>query len=176
MGPSGLGLIGVWLCSYVHHTVLLPLFWTLWCPYLPLSRNQLPSSRAQPHSSLCTWIYLPVLPSPLWSFEQLLHNTVDFPPSQGSCSVVFDSANRWTVAYPASPSMEFSRQEYWSGLPFPSPRDLPDPGIEPRSPTLQAGALPSKPPGKPSPFSGFIICHWYSNILASTTVSSSFPL
>ena len=44
--------------------------------------------------------------------------------------------------------MGFSRQEYWSGLPFPSPGDLPDPGIEPRSPALQADALPSKPPGK----------------------------
>ena len=53
----------------------------------------------------------------------------------------------WTVAYQASPSMGFSRQEYWSGLPFPSPGDLPDPGIEPRSPTMQADALPSEPPG-----------------------------
>ena len=44
--------------------------------------------------------------------------------------------------------MEFSRQEHWSGLPFPSPGDLPDPGIEPGSPTLQADALPSEPPGK----------------------------
>ena len=42
----------------------------------------------------------------------------------------------------------FSRQEYWNGLPFSSPGDLPDPGIEPRSPALQAAALPSKPPGK----------------------------
>ena len=55
----------------------------------------------------------------------------------------------WTVAYQAPPSMEFSRQEYWSGLPFPSPGDLPDPGIEPRSPSLQADALLSEPPGKP---------------------------
>ena len=45
--------------------------------------------------------------------------------------------------------MKFSRQEYWSGLPFPSPGHLPDPGIEPRSPTMQADALPSEPPGKP---------------------------
>ena len=45
--------------------------------------------------------------------------------------------------------MGFSRQEYWSGLPFPSPGDLPNPGIEPRSPTLQADALTSEPPGKP---------------------------
>ena len=45
--------------------------------------------------------------------------------------------------------MGFSRQEYWSGLPFPSPGDLPDPGIEPRSPTLEADTLTSEPPGKP---------------------------
>ena len=44
---------------------------------------------------------------------------------------------------------EFSRQEYWGGLPFPSPGDLPDSGIKPMSPTLQVGALPSEPPGKP---------------------------
>ena len=53
------------------------------------------------------------------------------------------------VAYQALPSMGFSRQEYWSGLPFPSLGDLPNPGIEPGSPTLQADALPSEPPGKP---------------------------
>ena len=58
-------------------------------------------------------------------------------------------ATPWTVAYQAPLSMEFSRQEYWSGLPFPSPGYLPDPGIEPGSPTLQADALPSEPPGKP---------------------------
>ena len=46
--------------------------------------------------------------------------------------------------------MGFSRQEYWSGLPFPSPGDLPDPGIEPGSPASQADALPSEPPGKPN--------------------------
>ena len=50
----------------------------------------------------------------------------------------------WTVAYQAPPSMGFSRQECWSGLPFPSPGDLPNPG----SPTLQADALTSAPPGK----------------------------
>ena len=55
----------------------------------------------------------------------------------------------WSVVYQASLSMGFSRQEYWNGLPFPSPRDLPDPGIKPRSPALQADALPSEPPGKP---------------------------
>ena len=55
----------------------------------------------------------------------------------------------WTGAYQAPPSMGFSRQECWSGFPFPSPGDLPDPGIEPGSPTLQADALPSETPGKP---------------------------
>ena len=54
----------------------------------------------------------------------------------------------WTVAYQASLSMGFSRQEYWSGLPFPSPGDLPDPRIEPRSPALEADTLTSEPPGK----------------------------
>ena len=57
-------------------------------------------------------------------------------------------ATPWTVAYKAPLSMEFSRQEYWSGLPFPSPGDLPDPRIEPGSPALQADALPSESPGK----------------------------
>ena len=54
----------------------------------------------------------------------------------------------WTAASQAPLSMGFSRQEYWSGLPFPSPGDLPDSGIEPGSPALQVDALPSKPPGK----------------------------
>ena len=54
----------------------------------------------------------------------------------------------WTVAYLAPPSMGFSRQEYCSGLPFPSPGDLPEPGIKPRSPTLQTDDLPSEPTGK----------------------------
>ena len=57
-------------------------------------------------------------------------------------------ATPWTVAYQASPSRGFSRQEYWSGLPFPSPGDLPNPGIEPKSPALEADALTSKPLGK----------------------------
>ena len=62
-----------------------------------------------------------------------------------SCVRLF--ATPWTVIYQAPPSMGFSRQEYWSGLPFPSPGDLPDPEFEPRFPALQADAL-SEPPGK----------------------------
>ena len=57
------------------------------------------------------------------------------------------SATPWAVAYQAPPTMGFSRQEYWSELPFPSPGDLPNPGIEPASPTLEADALTSEPPG-----------------------------
>ena len=55
----------------------------------------------------------------------------------------------WTVARQAPLSMGFSKQEYWSGLPFPSPGDLPNPGIKPRSPAWKADSLPSEPPGSP---------------------------
>ena len=60
-----------------------------------------------------------------------------------------DSATPRTVAYQAPLSIEFSRQEYWSGLPFLPPGDIPDPGIEAGSPALQSDTLPSEPPGKP---------------------------
>ena len=64
-------------------------------------------------------------------------------------SVLLDSfATPWTVAHQAPLSMEFSRREYWSGLPFPPPGDLPDPGIEPASlasPALQGNSLPLEP-------------------------------
>ena len=65
-----------------------------------------------------------------------------------SLSRVLLFATPWTIAYQAAPSMGFSRQEYRSGLPFTSPGDFPDPGIEPRSPTLQADTLLSEPSGK----------------------------
>ena len=60
-----------------------------------------------------------------------------------------DSFETPTVARQHPLSMGFSRQEYWSGLPFPSPGDLSDPGIKPGSPALQADSLPSEPQGKP---------------------------
>ena len=82
------------------------------------------------------------------------------------CSVVSDSLRRvcvcvllscvwlfaapWTIVHQAPLSMKFSRQEHWSVLPFPPPRDLPVPGIKPRCPAMQVAALPSEPPGKPS--------------------------
>ena len=66
----------------------------------------------------------------------------------GVCSGVSDSATSWTVARQVPLSMGFPRQEYWSGLPFPPPGDLPDPGIEPESPkNWQAGSLPLSPLG-----------------------------
>ena len=66
-----------------------------------------------------------------------------------SHSIVSDSVAPWTVAHHAPLSMAFSRQEYWNGMPCPSPGDLPDPGIEPWSPALQADSVPSEPPGEP---------------------------
>ena len=87
-----------------------------------------------------------------------------------SCAWLF--VTPWTVACQAPPSMGFSRQEYWVGLLFPSPGDLPDPGIEPGSPTLQTDSLPSEPPGAgmgfyskcdfipPTILLGLLLCSW----------------
>ena len=80
--------------------------------------------------------------------------------SEGKVSVVqmsSDSATAWTVARQVLLSMGFSSQEYWSGLPCPSPGALPNPGIGPRSPALQADSSPSEPPGKP--LSTFALLH-----------------
>ena len=79
------------------------------------------------------------LNQPIWNFQikrQLLSHVQLF-------------MTPWTVAHQAPLSMEFSRQEYWSGQPLPSPGDLPNPGIKPWSPALQVNSLPSEPPGKP---------------------------
>ena len=73
-----------------------------------------------------------------------------------------------SVAYQSPPSIEFSRQEYWSGLPFPSPGDPPNPGIEPRSPTLQSDTLLSKLPGKIEPLS-----ERYNSVTKSTGFDTS---
>ena len=71
-----------------------------------------------------------------------------------SHSVVSDSATPWTVAHQVPLCMGFSRQEYWSGLPFPLPGDFADPGIKNRSPALQADSLSSEPPGKSQKLAG----------------------
>ena len=88
--------------------------------------------------------------------------TIVFSESE-SCSVVTDSATPWTVAHQVPLSTEFSRPEYWSGLPFPSPGNLPDPGIKTRSPVLQADSLQSEPPGKPIAFPRMMIILWQFN-------------
>ena len=70
-------------------------------------------------------------------------------------------ATPWTVAYQVPPSTGFSRQEYWNGLPFPSPGALPNPEIELGSPALQADSLPSEPQGSLGP----ILLLFYTNFL-----------
>ena len=86
----------------------------------------------------------------VWQFLKKLYinlQCVSVNVKSISCVRLF--VTPWTVARQAPLSMEFFRQEYWSGLPFPSPGDLPTPGIKPGSPALQADASPSEPPGKP---------------------------
>ena len=78
-------------------------------------------------------------------------------------SCVQNSAIPWTIAHQAPQSMAFSREEYWSGLPFPHPGDFPNLEIEPWSPTLQADALPSEPPGKPIIPKTNAVCKLYLN-------------
>ena len=83
-----------------------------------------------------------------------------------ACSVFLTP---WTVAHDASLSRRFPRQEYWSRLPFPPPGDLPNPGIEPRSPTLWADALTSEPPG-------LVIHSVYMSIPIYQFIPLPFPL
>ena len=87
------------------------------------------------------------------------------------CDRLFETP--WTVANQAPLSMEFSSPEYWSGLPLPSPGDLPNPGIEPRSPILQADALLSEPPGKPKPSFALRSFSLFSSALSSFAILSS---
>ena len=118
----------------------------LLCPLNSLGKNTrvgshsllqgiFPTQRQNPGLLHCRQIALPSEPPGKVKVKSL------------SCVRLF--VTPWTVAQQAPPSMGFSREEYWSGLPFPSPGDLPDPGIEPRYPALQADALTSEPPGKP---------------------------
>ena len=74
-------------------------------------------------------------------------------------SHVWLSATLWSVACQSPLSAGLPRQDYWSGLPFPSPGDLPDPGIEPTSPALAGGFFTTEPPGKPKPFHTFMLTH-----------------
>ena len=82
-----------------------------------------------------------------------------------SCVQLF--VTPWTIVHHASLSMGFPRQEYWNRLPFPTPGDLPNPGIELASPALQADSLPSQPPGKMYPLpiiSHFLKIHYTSHL------------
>ena len=79
--------------------------------------------------------------------SQILYSVISVYVCVLAQSCLFVTA--WTVAR-QTPCLGFSRQEYWRELPFPPPGDVPDLGIKPRSPTLQADALPSEPPGKPN--------------------------
>jgi len=84
----------------------------------------------------------------------------------------------WTVTHQAPLSMGFSRQEYWSGLPWPPPGDLPSPGIKPASPTLAGGFFTTVPPGKPRcvdfSFVFWVIVHYYFILLL--TLFQLWPL
>ena len=105
-----------------------------------------------------------------WTYERV---------QSASHSVGSNSATPWTVALQAPLPMEFSRQEYWSGLPCPPPGEIPDPGIKPRSPALQADSLPSQTPG--------MICNknsadvdstvrWWMWLLGCAALSNRSPL
>ena len=85
----------------------------------------------------------------LYVLSDCCHNGMFIFYNSVSCSLAELFATLWTIACQAPLSMGLPSQEYWSRLPFPPPGDLPDAGIEPRSPALQADSLPSKPPGKP---------------------------
>ena len=137
----------------------------LWV-YLP-HEKEFSSSEDRNHAS---FIIVPSRPSRVLSQQWLIqfvwgmnnrnnsfiHHAQCAKVKAKSLSRVWLFATPWTVACQALQSMGFSRQEYWSGLPFPSPGNLPDPGTEPRSPTLQADALPSEPPGKPYNVPGIV--------------------
>ena len=128
-----------------------------WQSLTDLSFDVGASLSQSPASSHCPWISCGAVPSlnatscpntAHLPFNHLVGILFDHRKKKGR-SVVSDSATPWTAAHQAPLSVGFSRQEYWSGVPLPSPGDLPDPGIELRSPALQADTLPSEPPGKP---------------------------
>ena len=109
-----------------------PLFCLNKCPCLKFAKDVQGSLKANIYHTMFFFLYTPV--------------------KVKSLSRVRLFATPWTAAYQAPLSMGFSRQQYWSGLPFPSPGDLPNPGIEPGSPALQTDALLSEPTGKSSKY------------------------
>ena len=114
------------------------------------------------------WIrkFFVVWSSGFWSTE--------LPEEMKPLSLVRLFATHWTVTYRAPLPIGFSRQEYWSGLPFPSPGDLPNPGIKPVSPMLRADALLSEPPGNRCS-NRRLSAHTLFNGLIQLPHSSRFP-
>ena len=158
-------LLVVNLCVSWRNCELVELWLISPTPQVPLScassLHLIPASNREPNSTnrtgtkggkraelaiLRTWLqqcWLGSIPSYTWLLARL--NTL---ASVKSLSRVWLFVTLWTVARQGSQSMGFSRQEYWSGLPCPSQEDLPDPGIKPRSPALQADSLLFEPRGE----------------------------
>ena len=112
------------------------------------------------------WYSTHSLPTCVTVVDKITIQIFHLLPSPASCLVAqscLTLCNLWALAHQAPLSMEFSRQEYWSGLSFPSPGDRPHPWINPTSPALQADSLPSKPAGKP------IFSKCKSNCITSVT-------
>ena len=124
--------------------------------------NSIDNNSILQYYSLLNSYYEQVLFQVLYLFYLIL-TIILFNVNVKSLSRVRLFATPWTVAYQAPLSMGFSRQQYWSGLPFLSPRDLPNPGIEPGSPALQTDALPSEPPGKSNLFQ---VDHYYESVMS----------
>ena len=128
--------------------------------------------------ALCTSFYRAIYVSDLG--QEIYIYIISFNPNSfmkvKSLSCVRLFAVPWTAAHQAPPPMGFSRQEYWSGLSFPSPGDLPNPGIKPRSPALQADALTSEPPGKPNIYNDSIQMNSHSEVMCWAPVRTSVDL
>ena len=140
--PKDIDWVGGWKHMHFTLSLITSLFLTLQivCNYFVLLVNHIPIMACN-----CNYLLFFVL---LLIVKTDKHLSLLWKKAR-SLSHVPLFATLWTVAYQAPPSMGFSRQEYWSGLPFPSPGDLPDLGIKPGSPALEADALTSEPPGKP---------------------------
>ena len=124
---------------------------TWWAPVHRVTKSQTQLKQLSMHA-YCAYINPNLLIYPLVTIS--LFCMLVF-----SRSVMFDSAIPWTIAHQAPLSMGFSRQEYWSGQPFSSQGDLPDPGIKPGSPAMKADTLPSEPPGGPK--FAFHLCNYF---------------
>ena len=128
-------------------------YWILWVIELYLAVFRNPTKWPNPYEVYFSPITRS-LRQAVWELMQLLKESGSFSPFLPSLKVntsvaqLHQTQTSWTVACQAFLSMEFSRQEYQSGQTFPSPGDLPDPGLKPRSPALQVNSLPSESPEK----------------------------